>query len=50
VEALEILKATARQAKTSWHGQWDGRYVAIVDASRGAAVEVGVVKVGSVRS
>jgi len=48
VEALEILKGTARQAKTAWHGQWDGRYVAIVDASRSAGMEVGVVKVGSV--
>jgi ABC-type transport system involved in cytochrome c biogenesis ATPase subunit len=48
VEALEILQGIARNARTTWHGQWDGRYVAVVDANHGADVEVQVLKLGSV--
>jgi hypothetical protein len=48
VEALEILQGIARNARTTWHGQWDGRFVMIVQAKDGADVEARVIKVGPV--
>jgi RIO-like serine/threonine protein kinase len=48
VEALEVMKGIARDARTTWYGQWDGSYVAIVEGNRGADVEVRLVKLGSV--
>jgi len=46
VEALETLEGIARSTGSVWYGQWDGRFVMIVQAKDGAAAEVQAVKVG----
>jgi len=47
MEALNLLERLARDTGP-WYGQWDGRYVVVMDGKQGPAVESAVLKLGRV--